>query len=856
MRNGFYLLITTCLVLFATASLSAQTVLEKANKLYDLHAYRQAAKIYENYFNANDTNSFAAGERLADCYWQLNNAPKTIGVLAPIADANMASSFSLLNYGNALMSLGKYDQATSVFKKLKQTEPAIAAQMLASCQFAAAADNQVSNYKISPVSAVNTPASELSASIFENQLIWASSRTDLKRAAKNGAVENDWTGAANHQLFVANIDSNTNSIGKTQFFKSDFKNVFNESYVSFSADGRQAAFMRSNITDGRRIASNTGIEMSVYTASIDDAGNFFDVKPYPYNNGACGFPCLTGDGQTLYFASDRQGGFGGFDIYSARRLGTTWAEPRNMGNAINSQGDEITPFVSAKTFYFASNFQTGLGGFDIFKTNGLMSQIENLGVGVNSSGDDFGFILNPNSSTAYFISNRAGGKGSEDIYMARELQQNTAIVTTKDMSAPAIFTKPTSNVPGSYSTTGLPNFTGMVTDGSSGEPLENVIVRAKNIKTNALIEAQTDKRGRYILALNKASDYDIAFSKEGFVNDKKAVKPTALATKYIGETILNPSAVTNKITVIEDVPKPIIATTASESDKIFVKPSSSTTNTGSEKDITVRPSSTTTAKNIPSDYDIVVKPAGAKNIPSDYDIVVKPVGTKTSSLASVSNTSDKKFYAINLETDEAAWKSDDTPIYSTYTGKNYDKLKELSGGNVYRITAGGITEVRLGVFASKAKAEVFAKKINTYNLPSVLNVVEEKDYKVVANNIIIEKPNQVPSDYSIKVKKSPQAIKPIPTDQSITIVKKSPTTPDTDYKVRIAAFKNPQLFDATKVSQLGKITAVQQGGLTIFLIDGFTYFDDAHEYKKKVQALGYKDAKVVVKEGDKYRVVD
>lgn len=874
MCNGFYSVVTLLFLFFGSTSISAQNALEKADKLYDLHAYRQAAKMYEKTGINTGETGIAVAERLADCYWQLNDAEKAIQIYTPIVNADKASSYALLNFGNALMSLGQYEKAETVFTKLKITNPEVAIQMIASCRFAVSADNSVSDFKISSVSAINTPASELSANIFQNQLIWASSRTDLRRKTGNGAVTTDWTGAQNHQLFIAEVDSVTHNIGVLQFYKSDFKNVFNESSVSFSADGRQVAFMRSNITDGRRIASNAGIEMSVYTASVDDSGNFLDIKPYPYNNGACGFPCLAADGQTLYFSSDRPGGFGGFDIYSARRIGTTWTEPRNLGNAINTVGDEITPYMSGKTFYFASNYHTGLGGFDIFRTTDVLGAIENMGVGINSSDDDFGFVLNPNNNIGYFVSNRAGGKGNEDIYMARGQQTNTLSNTgTVNNSVSTTHQTNSKNIPSAYSANGLPNFTGIVTDASTGEPVENVVVRVKNAKTNAVTEVVTDARGRYFIPLNRVSDYEVVFSKEGFVNDKKIVKPAVLTTKYIGEMILKPSAVTDKDALIEETPKMNSPQQTPQSYNIItVKPSSAAVAKAGSEEISSKPHSTAPS-NYMGDENIHVTYGNSvpANIPDEESIIVKPSGTASSgSLPSINNTtSDKKFYAVDLETAvfvavKSVRSTVATPaVYENYKGNNYDKLKELSGGNVYTVSVPGKKEVRLGVFTTKAKADAFVKKINTYDVPNVFTIVEEKDYKTIANNIIIEKPEPVPTSYSINVKKSvttaaktSEVITPIAHDAEAIVIKKSPDVPDTDYKVRIAAFKNPKLFDDSKLRKIGKITSVKQGNLTVFLMDGFTYFNDAHSYKKLVQEAGYKDAKVVVREGDKFRVVD
>ena len=88
--------------------MSAQNALEKANKLYDLHAYRQAAQVYEKFFLTNDENGFATGERLADCYWQLNNIDKAIATYTPIVAADKASVTALKNYARPSQENHKY----------------------------------------------------------------------------------------------------------------------------------------------------------------------------------------------------------------------------------------------------------------------------------------------------------------------------------------------------------------------------------------------------------------------------------------------------------------------------------------------------------------------------------------------------------------------------------------------------------------------------------------------------------------------------------------------------------------------------------------------------------------------------
>jgi hypothetical protein len=129
-------------------------------------------------------------------------------------------------------------------------------------------------------------------------------------------------------------------------------------------------------------------------------------------------PSVTAEGKSLYFSSNMPGGMGGTDIYMSQSENGTWTKPVNLGNRINTPGDEMFPFIYQDTIlYFSSNGHGGLGGLDLFKINLKdTATIENLGVPMNSPNDDFGIVLEDNGLSGYLASNRVNGKGGDDIY--------------------------------------------------------------------------------------------------------------------------------------------------------------------------------------------------------------------------------------------------------------------------------------------------------------------------------------------------------------------------------------------------------------------------------------------------------
>ncbi|MCC7437895.1 MAG: OmpA family protein [Armatimonadetes bacterium] len=133
-------------------------------------------------------------------------------------------------------------------------------------------------------------------------------------------------------------------------------------------------------------------------------------------------PSLSSDGRTLYFASDRPGGSGKVDIYISRYNNGKWGAAVNAGTAINSSSDDLSPSVAPdnKTFYFASNRSGGSGGFDLYTakaSNSGFSGMKNMGSPINSAADEYFYTALSTADRAFFSSNRGGGAGGIDIYL-------------------------------------------------------------------------------------------------------------------------------------------------------------------------------------------------------------------------------------------------------------------------------------------------------------------------------------------------------------------------------------------------------------------------------------------------------
>jgi outer membrane protein OmpA-like peptidoglycan-associated protein len=162
--------------------------------------------------------------------------------------------------------------------------------------------------------------------------------------------------------------------------------------------------------------------------SVNQEGQWSEAEPLSLNGDSYSVknPSVSADGSTLYFASDKTGGYGQFDIYSAPidengSVGTA----TNMGQKLNTEGQEMFPYISSNnTLYFSSNGHLGLGGMDVFfakVVDGKVGPIRNIGIPVNGNADDFAFSINEETERGFVSSNREGGKGSDDIYAIKKL---------------------------------------------------------------------------------------------------------------------------------------------------------------------------------------------------------------------------------------------------------------------------------------------------------------------------------------------------------------------------------------------------------------------------------------------------
>jgi outer membrane protein OmpA-like peptidoglycan-associated protein len=221
-----------------------------------------------------------------------------------------------------------------------------------------------------------------------------------------------WNDLPYLDLYNATLTSD-NKLENIKPFSDAINTESHESSATFSRDGKTMYFNRTNKTrnktDEERIA-----HIKIYKAELVD-GNWTNVTALPFtsNKYSMEHPSLSKDGKTLYFSSDMPGGMGGFDIYKvAVNEDGTYGEPENLGKNINTKHREQFPFISnLDVLYFSSDDHQGYGGLDVFRSNmvnGNFDKPVNLGSSINSSLDDFAYVVREKDNKGYVSSNRSG----------------------------------------------------------------------------------------------------------------------------------------------------------------------------------------------------------------------------------------------------------------------------------------------------------------------------------------------------------------------------------------------------------------------------------------------------------------
>lgn len=402
MKSSIYIIAISA---FMIAS-CARGLYKKGVKNYDKMAYHVAIDNFENYLKKyNDPAD--AKIKLANSYRLVNDMPNAEKWFSKVVTLPESEPINMFYYGKALMNMDKYDEAKVWFKKYIERVPDdfVAEMLLVSCY---SVDKFKQDTTLFTLKTVDIPevASAFGQVPYGDGIIFTADKT----AFRNSKTAN-WTGRSYLDMYFTQKDRNGKWLSP-MLLKGSVNGEYHEGPACFNKAGDVVYFTRSNYFK-KKMAKSAKNENNLKLFRAELVGDkWTNVTEMPFNSDeySCGHPTLSQDDKALYFISDVPGGMGGTDIYKTTFNGTKWSEPENLGNTINTSGNEMFPYMHTDgTFYFSSDAHTNMGGLDVFMTyfdGQKWLQVENLNYPLNSSKDDFAFVLKDDNKTGFVSSNR------------------------------------------------------------------------------------------------------------------------------------------------------------------------------------------------------------------------------------------------------------------------------------------------------------------------------------------------------------------------------------------------------------------------------------------------------------------
>lgn len=382
---------------------------KKGVKNYDKMAYNKAIDNFETYLQKKDDPADAK-IKLANAYRLVNDIPNAEKWFSKIVLLPESEPINMFYYAKMLMGMGKYDEAKIWFNKYldKVPDDFVAEMLLVSCnsvdQFKK--DTTLFTIKEAEIPEISTAFGQVP---YGDGIMFTADKVSFK----NSTTAN-WTGRSYLDIYFSQKDQNGKWLSP-MLLKGNVNGQYHEGPACFNKAGNVVYFTRSNYTKKKLVkSSKSENNLKLFRAELV-GDKWTNVTEMPFNSDeySCGHPSLAADDKTLYFISDMPGGMGGTDIYKTAFENGSWAKPENLGNEINTSGNEMFPYIhSDGTFYFSSDAHNNLGGLDVFMSfydGKKWLQVENLNYPLNTSKDDFAFVLNEDSKTGYISSNRGEG---------------------------------------------------------------------------------------------------------------------------------------------------------------------------------------------------------------------------------------------------------------------------------------------------------------------------------------------------------------------------------------------------------------------------------------------------------------
>ena len=519
----FLYIVLTAVVL---AGCGADAAMKKGDKFYALGEYYDAATQYKKAYSQTPSKSRALrGQRalkMADCYQRINYTQRAIAAYNNAVRYKQADSTALLHLGQMLLKNGSYKDALSIFTQLRDSMPRnpLVRAGIESARMAPQwkQDAALSGYTVKKEDLFNSRRAEYSPMLAgddSDQLYFTSTRNQAQGDELSGI-----TGTKCADIFFSQKDDK-GKWSRPEPVEGDLNSEYDEGASTLSPDGK-TVYLTVCKTDPSypryaQIATSARSDASWGKAQVLDITRD-TLSLYAH-------PAVSPDGQWLYFVSNMPGGLGGLDIWRAELTSSGIGAIENLGEPINTPGDEMFPtFRPNGDLYFSSNGHPGMGGLDIFiaapsnlqapsnlppkgeaiSAAELTSEaspfggrlegaytLEHPGAPLNSSGDDFGMTFEGLHNRGFFSSNRGDARGWDHIY---SFEKHEVVQTVK----------------------------GYVYEQDGYELPEALVYMVGNDGTNLKLSVKGD--GSFTEQIQPGVDYVFLGTCKGFLNHKEQLK--------------------------------------------------------------------------------------------------------------------------------------------------------------------------------------------------------------------------------------------------------------------------------------------------------------------------------------------
>ena len=412
--------------------------IKRADNYYNQFDFKNALEIYQSVLKRNEENLYLKG-RIGNCYKFLNQIQNAEPFYEAVAKSDDTDPIYKFYYAQSLLANGKYDlglEIMNTYYTMMGNENRILKSIPNDLL------DKDTRYKVK-IEDFNSEYADFSPYFLKDELFFVSNRRDDAFLSRDDV----WSHRPFTQLYrlkkekkdVSDVtteeDEETDKANKPVVFnQTTVSKRYHEGPITWDPSQNDIYLTRSNYDDKKAIKGDDNevnlkiVKVAFVNGSNDTNGDFggkmVNNTSFSSNEYSVAYPTVTIDGNYMIFASDMPGGYGGLDLYLAENVGGLWTNAINLGEIINTPGNEAFPHIMPNgTLYFASDGLFGLGGYDIFesklKPDGFFSTPRNLRAPINSTFDDFGIWIDDLSTHGYFTSNRPSEYGGDDIYSFR-----------------------------------------------------------------------------------------------------------------------------------------------------------------------------------------------------------------------------------------------------------------------------------------------------------------------------------------------------------------------------------------------------------------------------------------------------